>query len=498
MIGSAFLPKFPGVLGSVSLAALLALCLFTTNATTTAALEKHYSKEVTEHLETAERLIGSQNYEGARAEIAKALKLEPKSTDALNNLGVIYLRQHQFDKARESFERALKVNPHLATSLNNLAQVHYFRGNYDLAVETYKEALPYMHRHDCLLLSNLADALTAKGDFKQASDYYKEALTINASFPQALLGLANLYVHLGSYDAAYDCAVRAIKAKPNWALAYYQLGRIESGRGNKATALKAYLLSLNYEKNAEYARDTRKMIMDLGVDPLSVAQSDLASYQTALSKGGGEEKANLNELLSISVKFDRQLSLNHAREYIAAQQWDKAQGELETLLKQSQDPVLLNDLGLAHAGEKNYAIAQNYYMKAIKLSKGKCTAAYYNLGQLYRLKGDLLQARNAFRQAISSAQQQRKSCPLANNALAMVLKQLGDNAGALAAYKLAISQAGSEYPVVHYNYAILLEKTDHAREAVNEYKLYLKLAPHGVNVEQAQARLKRLGVEAES
>ena len=93
-------------------------------------------------------------------------------------------------------------------------------------------------------------------------------------------------------------------------------------------------------------------------------------------------------------------------------------------------------------------------------------------------------------------QQQRKTCPLANNALGMVLKQLGDNTGALAAYKLAISQAGSDFPVVHYNYAILLEKTDNTREAVNEYKLYLKLAPQGVNVDQAQARLRRLGVDS--
>ncbi|PWT97127.1 MAG: hypothetical protein C5B53_08525 [Candidatus Melainabacteria bacterium] len=492
MVGTLFRARIANRYGCLILATLSAVWLTAASP----GFAKHYTREVTQHLEAAERLIGQQSYDAAKGEIAKALKLDASCTDALNNLGVIYLRQHQFDQAKDCFSRALKVDPHLPTSLNNLAQVYYFSGNYDQAVDTYKQAIPYMHGRDCLLLSNLADALTAKGDFKEASDYYKQALRVNSSFPQALLGLANLYVHLDSYDAAYQFVVRAIKVKPAWAIAYYQLGRIESGRGHKSAALKAYLLSLNYEKNPDYAKDTRKVINDLGIDPLNVSQSDLTKYQTAITKGSDQDKGNLSETLSSSLRLDRQVSLEHAHDYIAALKWEEAQGELESLLKQSQDPVVLNDLGLVHAGQKDYALAQNYYLKAIKLSQGKCISAYYNLGQLYRFKGQLVPARNAFRQAIAAARQQRKSCPLANNALGMVLKQLGDNAGALAAYKLAISQAGSDFPVVHYNYAILLEKTDNTREAVNEYKLYLKLAPQGVNVEQAQARLRRLGVDS--
>jgi tetratricopeptide (TPR) repeat protein len=499
VLGNFSIPKKLGTLGWLSLALLFAVCAYTTPG----VYAKHYSREINEHLEAAERLIGQQNYEAAKVEINKVLTLDPRCTDALNNLGVVYLRQHQFDQAKDCFKQALKVDPHLPTSLNNLAQVYYFSGNYDLAVDTYKEAIPYMHGRDCLLLSNLADALTAKGDFKEASDYYKEALRINSAFPQALLGLANLYVHLDSYDPAYQFACRAIKVKPYWALAYYQLGRIESRRGHKTSALKAYLLSLNYEKNPDYARDTRKVISELGVDPLSVSQSDLAKYQLALSKGVDKDGANLAEKLSSDLKVDRQASLDHVRDYISGHQWEEAQGELEGLLKQSQDPVVLNDLGLVHAGQRDYAVAQNYYQRAITLSKGKCISAYYNLGQLYRAKaqlyrtkGDLIQARNAFQKAITTAQQQRKPCPLANNALGMVLKQLGDNDGALRAYELAISQAGTDYPVVHYNYAILLEKTEHTKEAAREYQRYLELAPQGVNVDQAQARLRRLGFDS--
>jgi len=467
--------------------------LFVLLLTDTCAIAKHYARPIVEHLETAERLIGAADYEKAKQVIAFVLKQDPMCTDALNNLCVIYLRQHQFDKAKDFFERSLKIDPLLPTSLNNLGQVYYFSGNYDAAVDAYKRALLLMHGRDCLLSSNLGDALTAKGDYKDAGDCYQEVLKTNASFPQALLGLANLYFHIESYALAYQYAVRAIKSKPGWALAYYQLGRVEQKRGHRLEALRAYALSLRYERNPAYANDTRKLIAELGGDnPANLSNLAKAPSFTPNSKADQQ----ISEKWPHSLNFDRQISLEHAQLCLASQKWLPAQRELENLLKQAADPVVYNDLGLVYAGQKNFAQAQNFYLKAIRTSKGKCSSAYYNLGQLYRLKGDFVLARDNFSQAINSAKRQGKSCPLARNALALVLKESGDEAGALAAYKLALSEADSDFPVLHYNYAILLEETDHAREAVKEYKRYLELAPQGLNVDQAMARLRRLGVDS--
>ena len=85
-----------------------------------------------------------------------------------------------------------------------------------------------------------------------------------------------------------------------------------------------------------------------------------------------------------------------------------------------------------------------------------------------------------------------KPFPLAQNALGIMLKAKGDLKGANAAYRMALSQAGNDCPVIHYNLAILLEKMEKTREAVREYKQYIAQAPHGLNVSQAKSRLKRL------
>lgn len=485
----------PGFAVSVLTTALLLV------STTAPALSKHYPQSVVARLEAAENLIGQKDYEKAKEQINSVLKLDPQCAEALNNMGVIYLRLRDFDKAKEYFETALKIDPNLPTSLNNLGQIFYFKGSYDQAIETYKSAIACSSVRDTLLLTNLADALTANGDFKEANNYYQEVLEINPAFPQALLGSANLCFHIKCYDRAYEYAVLAIKAKPAWALAYYQLGRIETARDHKPLALKSYLLSLNYEQNPNYAKETKRLIAALDLNYYPGNQSNQIKYQPPLAKAPGRQGTNLSA--DTASHFSRDigqvynlatLTLNNDK--TVGDNWQKAESELETLLKQARDPVLLNDLGLVKAAHSDLASAQSLYLKAIKLSKGKCINAYYNLGQTYRLKGDFSAAKAAFKEAIAQASDGHKTCPLANNALALILKGEGDTQAALRNYKVAISGAGANYPVIHYNYAILLEKTNQAHAAANEYKLYLKLSPKGINVERAEARLERLGADS--
>ena len=94
--------------------------------------------------------------------------------------------------------------------------------------------------------------------------------------------------------------------------------------------------------------------------------------------------------------------------------------------------------------------------------------------------------------AVQEAQQMNKRFPAALNAYALMLKSRGDLKGANNYYHRALMQAADTMPVIHYNFAILLEKTEKSRDAVREYKRYLALAPAGKNAKQARERLKRL------
>ena len=101
----------------------------------------------------------------------------------------------------------------------------------------------------------------------------------------------------------------------------------------------------------------------------------------------------------------------------------------------------------------------------------------------------------AFRKSVEDAKLQKAPCALAQNALGLMLKQRNDLNGADACYRRALMDAGGELPVIHYNRAIVLERLERSRDAVQEYRAYLAKSPNGVNAKQAQLRLHMLGID---
>jgi tetratricopeptide (TPR) repeat protein len=467
------------------------------------AFSSNYANGVLLHLQAGKDALDKKDYEKAKRELEGAVEADPGCTDALNNLGVAWLRTGDFNRAKEYFKGALHYEPTFVPSLNNLAEIYYMEGDYANAVKFYKLALPLAKYRVFELHTNLANALRDKNEMVEAKNHYLTAIRLQPDYPQAYNGYAKLCLAVRNFDMAHDMAVKAIKLSPDYSMAYYHLGLIESARHNRHEALMAYLLSLQSETNPEYAQETRGLISALRLPSNEVSTSELKAYREHLIRGTGEWTTAINRppitsFIHPSALGDPKPKIEDINQLISQRKFLAAQRELDNLLKPpaAQDPVLINDLGLTYAGLKQEDKAYTLYKKALRLSNDKCYSAFYNLGQLYRLRGDSDTAEKYFWAAINSARRQNKTCPLAQNSLGVLLKQKGDLEAAEAAYKRAISQSGNDLPVVHYNYAILLEKTEHTREAVHEYQAYLLLAPTGANVKEAHARLRRLGVDS--
>ncbi len=176
------------------------------------------------------------------------------------------------------------------------------------------------------------------------------------------------------------------------------------------------------------------------------------------------------------------------------QEWGRAENELERLLSMpsGQSANRYNNYGYVLSRRGKFEDAVRAYKKAIELKKGKFPEAHYNLGQALRLNNQTKEAEKEIYIAVQEAQQTNKRFPAALNAYALMLKARGDLKGANNYYHRALMQAADTMPVIHYNFAILLEKTEKSRDAVREYKRYLVLAPTGKNAKQARERLRRL------
>ena len=92
-----------------------------------------------DHMESGRDFLLEGRYNEAVSELAIAVSLDPKLTEAHNLLGVAYDKKGFGDRAKDSFERAVKLEED-AETLNNLGFSLYQNGNYRAAVDRLKRA----------------------------------------------------------------------------------------------------------------------------------------------------------------------------------------------------------------------------------------------------------------------------------------------------------------------------------------------------------------------
>lgn len=78
---------------------------------------------------------------------SEAVRLKPLYADAYVTLGAALAKEEKYDRAEEALQRALEINPDHAHATFNLAGVEQMRGNLDRAVELYRRATALQLSH---------------------------------------------------------------------------------------------------------------------------------------------------------------------------------------------------------------------------------------------------------------------------------------------------------------------------------------------------------------
>lgn len=104
---------------------------------------------------------------------------------------------------------------------------------------------------DPVKLFEKAQTAHARGELERALSYYQEAIKIRPEFPEAEFQLGNVLVSLGRLTEAESAFRQAIKLRKNWSLPYSALGALLA-RGNResdATPLLREALKLDKSDN---------------------------------------------------------------------------------------------------------------------------------------------------------------------------------------------------------------------------------------------------------
>ncbi len=105
-----------------------------------------------------------------------------------NKIGIAYHQLTQLDNAKRHYERAIKLNSKYSEAINNLGTVHYAKKSYRRAIRQYKKALK-LAPESASIYSNLGTALFARKKYKDAFAAYQQALALDPE----------VFEHRGSY-----------------------------------------------------------------------------------------------------------------------------------------------------------------------------------------------------------------------------------------------------------------------------------------------------------
>ena len=77
----------------------------------------------------------------ARKAYERAVKIDKKYADAINNIGTVYYAEKKYRSAISRYNRALQIAPDNASVWSNLGTAYYARGKFDLMTQAYTKAL---------------------------------------------------------------------------------------------------------------------------------------------------------------------------------------------------------------------------------------------------------------------------------------------------------------------------------------------------------------------
>ncbi len=124
-----------------------------------------------------------------RGDIYMARKMYREAVDAyksgdakdpvlVNKTGIAYHQLLQLDIARKYYERAIKLNGKYSEALNNLGTIYYAGKSYRRAVSQYKKALKYSPE-SASIYSNLGTAYFARKNYDEAQKCYETAMQLD-------------------------------------------------------------------------------------------------------------------------------------------------------------------------------------------------------------------------------------------------------------------------------------------------------------------------------
>lgn len=165
--------------------------------------------------------------------------------EALVTIGDVQRLNGELNAAASSYAQAAQLNPNLIKASIGLGLIAVGQGNWGIATGYFRTAAGLPGGWDDPLAQFwLGEALLRQGDYSGAEMAYRRALELQPVFPEAELGLAQLYRARGNLTEAQDHVERALAQRPDYAEALLFKGKLSQELGRHDEAWTAYNASI--------------------------------------------------------------------------------------------------------------------------------------------------------------------------------------------------------------------------------------------------------------
>ena len=467
------------------------------------------------------------------------LQRQPTSPKLWNERGVSLHQDGRLGDAEASYRRALESEPSYALAQNNLGVALYHRGKVDESIAAFRSALDQQVTFVKARL-NLALLLSRGKRFPIALDTFRQALNTDPEHPVAWNGIGLVLTELRKFEDARNAFARAIQSRPEFAEAHYNMSFALSNLGDFEGALRETKQAL--ELDSYYVAQKFELAMDVEYeDPDLSIQPDL----------GGERSADASiadfsfDPQSLDTLFTELTPVNAppapmparpmdsspfamATDYLSKGLYDRAAAEVSRAMARGNaraDGLAL--LGDVFAKQGLFGEALERYREALRLEPDLRAATIGEAWSLVRI-GRAHEARPIAQRlladgpsdvdalmlmatacaesgdpaaALSVLEAARRAAPMradVQQKIGDIARSLGDNEGAIAAYRHAL-QLDQDFAIVRLQLAILLQAKGQNREAEQELVGALDAVPTYAEATLELATLRRrLGRAAEA
>jgi protein O-GlcNAc transferase len=148
----------------------------------------NYRALIAYHAGRAEYAAAEASYQAAVASLEEAIKVDPESSAAYEEMGWLYYGNEQLNLAQEKLEKAVEIDPGFARAWGRLGFTRFRRRNYEGAEEALKTAVE-LGDDRIETYYTLGLVLYYLARCEEAMPYFNQALAIDPEDPNALEGI---------------------------------------------------------------------------------------------------------------------------------------------------------------------------------------------------------------------------------------------------------------------------------------------------------------------